>query len=68
MQVDDQPATTHSALKADFYRAKQLLYYGANLGRGEHKLTMRLEATSERSQMLMVDYVDVFTTPSLGGR
>lgn len=66
VQVNNNPPTLHSALK-QFYRPRQLLYYGANLGKGTHTVTIRLEATSDRSEMLAIDYAEVFTTPSLGG-
>lgn len=66
VQVDAGAQTFYSGLK-QFQRAKQLLYYGGNLGAGEHTLTLKLESTSDRSQVLAVDYAEIYTTPSLGG-
>ncbi|TEB40208.1 hypothetical protein FA13DRAFT_1680234 [Coprinellus micaceus] len=63
----DRPATNYSAQK-EFFRARQLLYYGANLGAGEHTLTMNLDsAGATAGQTLAVDYAEVYTAESLGG-
>ncbi|RXW14332.1 hypothetical protein EST38_g11525 [Candolleomyces aberdarensis] len=66
VQVGADTPSFHSALK-EFYRPRQLLYYGANLGPGSHNITLKLESTSDRSQMLAIDYAEIYTTPSLGG-
>ncbi|EAU86173.2 hypothetical protein CC1G_03384 [Coprinopsis cinerea okayama7 len=66
VQVDGRPSQSFSALK-QFYRARQLLYYGANLGPGEHKLTVTLTSNSNPGQLLAIDYAEIYTAPSLGG-
>ena len=67
VQVGTDTPSHYSALK-QFYRPRQLLYYGANLGPGSHNITLKLESTSDLSQMLAIDYAEIYTTESLGGR
>ncbi|KAJ3535940.1 hypothetical protein NMY22_g6258 [Coprinellus aureogranulatus] len=67
VQVDDQAPSRYSAVK-QFERSRQLLYYGGNFGKGTHTLTLKLDSVSAQSQVLAVDYAEVYTAPSLGGR
>lgn len=66
VQVDSQTPSRYSGVK-QFQRSRQLLYYGGNFGQGTHTLTLKLESVSDR-QVLAVDYVEVYTAQSLGGR
>ncbi|TFK23061.1 hypothetical protein FA15DRAFT_695318 [Coprinopsis marcescibilis] len=65
VQVDNRPVKTFTALRDEF-RSKQLMYYGANLGRGNHLLKITLEASSQPNQFLAIDYAEIYSTPSLG--
>ncbi|KAH6912743.1 hypothetical protein BKA70DRAFT_774016 [Coprinopsis sp. MPI-PUGE-AT-0042] len=69
VRVDNRAAQTFSAAKFDnqAFRAKQLMYFGGNLGSGEHELVVTLGAVSSSQQFLSIDYAEIFTTPSLGG-
>ena len=67
VQVNRDPPSTHTSFKA-FYRPRQLLYYGANLGAGTHTVTLKLDSIANQTQMLAIDYAEIYTTPSLGGR
>ncbi|KAF8160607.1 hypothetical protein B0H34DRAFT_838329 [Crassisporium funariophilum] len=53
--------------RKQFYRAQQILFYAGNLGPGSHTLTLQLGPGSSTDQVLAIDYVNVYTTPSLGG-
>ncbi|RXW22096.1 hypothetical protein EST38_g3769 [Candolleomyces aberdarensis] len=52
---------------ASYHRTRQLLYYGATLGPGNHSIILTLEQIFDRSGMLAIDYAEIYTTPSLGG-
>ncbi|TFK27542.1 hypothetical protein FA15DRAFT_586164 [Coprinopsis marcescibilis] len=65
--INNTNARAFSALKP-LFRSKQLLYYGANLGLGNHSLTITLDQTVESDHILAIDYAEVYSTPSMGGR
>ncbi|TFK23059.1 hypothetical protein FA15DRAFT_757541 [Coprinopsis marcescibilis] len=65
VQIDNRPVQIFSAQKEQF-RSRQLMYYGANLGPGAHTIRLALNATSETTQFLSIDYAEVYSTPSLG--
>ncbi|TFK21937.1 hypothetical protein FA15DRAFT_715211 [Coprinopsis marcescibilis] len=74
VSVDGQAINrTFSALK-DFYRPQQLLYYVGNLGPGNHVISFMqvlqgIQAgRSGQQHTLAIDYAEIYTTPSLGGR
>ncbi|KJA19814.1 hypothetical protein HYPSUDRAFT_143241 [Hypholoma sublateritium FD-334 SS-4] len=64
VQIDDGQLSTFNAQQS-FYRAQQIMFFASNLGGGPHTLTMRLGSAGGE---LAIDYVDVYTAPSLGGR
>uniref|UniRef100_A0A8H7Y753 Uncharacterized protein n=1 Tax=Psilocybe cubensis TaxID=181762 RepID=A0A8H7Y753_PSICU len=49
-----------------FYRSQQILFFAANLGKGEHTLTLNLNSATSSGEFA-IDYANVYTTPSLGG-
>jgi len=65
VQVDNEPALEFSAQKA-FYRPQQLLFYAGNLSTGTHKVS--IVQTKSNGDYLSIDYANVYTSPSLGGR
>jgi len=67
VQVDGGTPMNSSTNK-QFYRPQQLLYYGSNLGSGVHTLKIQFGSSSGSNQALAIDYAEVYTTPSLGGR
>lgn len=67
VQVDGGTPMNSSANK-QFYRPQQLLYYGGNLGSGVHTLKIQFGSSSGSNQALAIDYAEVYTTHSLGGR
>lgn len=68
MRVDKRPPEDFSASTFNLkpLRAQQLMYFGGNLGPGEHELEVKLGAVSPE-QFLAIDYAEIFTTPSIGG-
>ncbi|KAF9484860.1 hypothetical protein BDN70DRAFT_989336 [Pholiota conissans] len=62
VQIDNGPSASFSANKA-FYRSQQIIFFATNLGPGPHILSMVLNDAGQ----LAIDYVNVFTTASLGG-
>ena len=64
----DGPGTQLSTFNAQkqFYRAQQILFFASGLGGDSHNLTMRLGSSAPGE--LAIDYVNVYTAPSLGGR
>ncbi|KAH6911564.1 hypothetical protein BKA70DRAFT_1423293 [Coprinopsis sp. MPI-PUGE-AT-0042] len=69
VRVDNGTSQSFSAtqFQGPRLRSKQLMYFGSNLGRGEHELVVRLESVPSLQQMLVIDYAEVFATPSIGG-
>ncbi|KAF9568198.1 hypothetical protein CPC08DRAFT_625728 [Agrocybe pediades] len=65
VQVDNSSSSTFIAYNA-FFKPKEVLVYVGNLGPGTHTLQMQLTSTSLGE--LAIDYAEVYTTPSLGGR
>lgn len=65
IQIDGTQLSTFDAQK-QFYRAQQIMFFASNLGGGTHILTMRPGGSALGE--LAVDYVNVYTAPSLGGR
>ncbi|KDR74996.1 hypothetical protein GALMADRAFT_211337 [Galerina marginata CBS 339.88] len=65
VQVDDGNASFFNATK-EFYRPQQILFYAGNLGRGTHELHLRQVLTAAGE--FAIDYANVYTAPSLGGR
>ena len=53
-----------SAQKA-FYRPQQLVFYAGNLSAGTHKVSVQ---TKSDVGYLSIDYANVYTSLSLGGR
>jgi hypothetical protein len=43
------------------------MYFGSNLGPGDHELVVQLGAARPNEQFLAIDYAEIFTTPSIGG-
>ncbi|KAH6901896.1 hypothetical protein BKA70DRAFT_1521549 [Coprinopsis sp. MPI-PUGE-AT-0042] len=68
VRVDNRSAEIFSASTFSFnpLRPQQLMYFGGNLGPGEHELEVKLEAAIPE-QFLVIDYAQIFTTPSIGG-
>jgi len=64
VRVDDGPTSIFSAQKA-FYRPQQLLFYAGNLSAGAHKVLVQTESNTG---FLSIDYANVYSTRSLGGR
>ena len=64
VQVDDGPPSNFSAKKT-FYRPQQLLFYAGNLSTGTHKISVQ---TKSSAGYLSIDYANVYSAPSLGGR
>jgi len=50
----------------EFYRAREILFYAGNLGPGSHSLEVQINSTTLGE--LAIDYAEVYTSPSLGGR
>lgn len=67
VQVDGG-TPTNSTTNKQFYRPQQLLYYAGNLGSGGHTLKIQFGSSNGSGQALAIDYAEVYTTPSLGGR
>lgn len=67
--VDDRKPETFSASTFDLeiLRTRQLMYFGSNLGPGEHEITVKVTQLMSPQQFLSIDYAEVFTTPSIGG-
>lgn len=66
VQIDNGTSASFSAQKI-FYRPQQILFLVTNLGAGSHLLSIELE-TGGVDDQLAIDYANVFTTKSLGGR
>ncbi|TFK27548.1 hypothetical protein FA15DRAFT_701757 [Coprinopsis marcescibilis] len=66
VQVDGKPVETFSARK-DRFRSKQLLYYGANLGAGNHVAKVTFASSQIPEEYLAIDYAEIYSAPSLGG-
>ncbi|KAF9484861.1 hypothetical protein BDN70DRAFT_943805 [Pholiota conissans] len=64
VQIDNGPMTSFSANRVS-YRAQQIIFMAVNLGPGSHLLSMTL---GDSGRELAIDYANVFTTASLGGR
>ncbi|KDR74994.1 hypothetical protein GALMADRAFT_69932 [Galerina marginata CBS 339.88] len=64
VQVDKGSASFFNADR-EFYRPQQILFYAGNLGPGNHSLYLQLVSTPGE---LAIDYANVYTAPSLGGR
>lgn len=65
VQIDGTQLSTFDAQK-QFYRSQQIMFFASSLGGGSHTLTMRLGGSGLGE--LAIDYVNVYTAPSLGGR
>lgn len=65
VQVDNGSEALLNATK-EFYRAQQILFYAGNLGKGQH--TLRVQSGAAASGELAIDYANVYSAPSLGGR
>ncbi|KAH6901918.1 hypothetical protein BKA70DRAFT_1568110 [Coprinopsis sp. MPI-PUGE-AT-0042] len=69
VQVNNRTAQSFTAAKFgnQSFRPKELMYFGGNLGEGEHELIVTLNSVSSAQQFLAIDYVEIFTTRSIGG-
>ncbi|KAF8971163.1 hypothetical protein BDZ97DRAFT_1651486 [Flammula alnicola] len=65
VQVDGGSPSIFSAEK-QFYLPQQLLFCAGNLGAGQHSL--QIQTGSSGTGELAIDFANVYTTPSLGGR
>ncbi|KAF8876706.1 hypothetical protein CPB84DRAFT_1689013 [Gymnopilus junonius] len=65
VHVDNGAPATFSANK-QFYRPQQILFYAGNLGPGQH--TLQVQVGESSTGEFAIDYANVFSTPSLGGR
>ncbi|TFK21929.1 hypothetical protein FA15DRAFT_758367 [Coprinopsis marcescibilis] len=68
VQVNNRTSGTFNQSK-QFFRARQLLYYGANLGPGTHSVRLTMQSSGTlitRPQVLCIDYAEVLGAPSLG--
>ncbi|CAA7260591.1 unnamed protein product [Cyclocybe aegerita] len=63
----DSSAPANFSTNKPSARPQTLLYYAANLGRGEHSLVVRSEAWNNSAQTLGIDFAEVFTTAALDG-
>jgi len=63
--IDNGTTSSYSANK-QFYKSNQILYTTSGLGRGIHSLQVKLGGNSDGE--LAIDYANVYTTKSLGGR
>ncbi|TFK17074.1 hypothetical protein FA15DRAFT_605781 [Coprinopsis marcescibilis] len=70
VSVNTLPGGQTFRAEKQFFRARQLMYYAANLGPGTHVINVTLAGLSNGQplQMLSLDYAEIYTTPSLGGR
>ncbi|KAH6901885.1 hypothetical protein BKA70DRAFT_1196588 [Coprinopsis sp. MPI-PUGE-AT-0042] len=69
VRMNDRQPESFSASTFNFtvLRAQQLMYFGGNLGPGEHELVIQLGAVASAQQFLAIDYAEIYTTPSIGG-
>lgn len=69
VQVDNRTAQSFTAAKFGNqpFRPKELMYFGGNLGAGQHELVVTLNSVSSAQQFLAIDYAEIFTAPSIGG-
>ncbi|KAF5384275.1 hypothetical protein D9615_003297 [Tricholomella constricta] len=58
VQLDDQPPKPYIATKLT-YTAQTLLYYGSNIGAGNHTLRV----VNQADALLEIDYAEVYTLP-----
>ncbi|TFK19720.1 hypothetical protein FA15DRAFT_648036 [Coprinopsis marcescibilis] len=65
-QVNGSDPRRFSALKS-VSRQRQLLFWAGGLGAGSHDLELRMDSSNANNQIFSIDYVEVYTTPSLGG-
>ncbi|KAF4621065.1 hypothetical protein D9613_000163 [Agrocybe pediades] len=65
VQIDNNNSTEYTTNTTSFFKANEVLFYGGNLGPGNH--TVRVE-TSATPGDFAIDYANVYTTASLGGR
>lgn len=65
VQIDNGPIQTFSAYRK-FFRPEQMIFFATNIGGGQHTVSMQLEEAVKGE--LAIDYVNVYTTPSLGGK
>jgi len=66
VKIDDGNPTLYSA-RNQFYRPQEILFFAGNLGPGNHSVQVQL-GTPIDNGVLAIDYANVYTTPSLGGR
>ncbi|KAH6908485.1 hypothetical protein BKA70DRAFT_1427078 [Coprinopsis sp. MPI-PUGE-AT-0042] len=65
VQINNSSTQQFSALQP-YPRSKELLYWAGGLGSGTHTLRVRKDS-SISDQILMIDFANVYTAPSLGG-
>lgn len=61
VQVDGGKAQLFNATRSH-YTPQMLLYQSTNLGLGQHRLNITYSATALSSQILAIDYANVYTT------
>ncbi|KAF9554660.1 hypothetical protein CPC08DRAFT_644039 [Agrocybe pediades] len=66
VQVDGNTPTFYSA-KNTFYIPQETLFFASNLGAGTHTVKLQLGQPTDNG-VLAIDYANVYTTNSLGGR
>ncbi|KAF9547703.1 hypothetical protein CPC08DRAFT_625535 [Agrocybe pediades] len=64
VQIDNNNSTEYTTNTTSFFKANEVLFYGGNLGPGNH--TLRIE-TSAVPGDFAIDYANMYTTASLGG-
>lgn len=65
VQIDNGSIQTLSAYN-QFYRSQQILFFATNLGGDLHTLSMQLGGSGDGE--LAIDFANVYTATSLGGR
>ncbi|KAF9547700.1 hypothetical protein CPC08DRAFT_715749 [Agrocybe pediades] len=64
VQIDNNNSTEYTTNTTPFFKANEVLFYGGNLGPGNH--TLRIETNAVPGDFA-IDYANVYTTASLGG-
>jgi len=69
VQIDGNTQTVYSATASSF-KPQEILFYAGNIGPGSHSLQIQISTSPNQpsSGKLAIDYANVFTTTSLGGR
>lgn len=66
VQIDGSPESQTFSAVNQFYRSQQILFFSTGLGGGPHTVFMKLGGAGDGE--LAIDFANVYTAPSIGGR